>query len=121
MIIEILVAERQPVHALREQLRDTVLDKAPIASIAKARRQRAGHAQPVVDLAQEQHPAVAAQMPARKVHHHFARSKVLKEQRLLLTVCRLSGVVVLAGILLHTKNLPERGAALPIPSVKYPG
>jgi len=107
MIIEILVTQRQPMHALREQLRDAVLDKARLAPVAEARRERAGHSQAVIDLPQQQCAPVAAQMTAGKIRHHFARPKVLKEQGLVFTVCRWSGVGPLAGILLHTRNLPE--------------
>ena len=49
-----------------------VFDETCITSVTKARRQCAGDAKAMIDLPQKQRAAVATQMSAGKIHHHFA-------------------------------------------------
>ena len=42
----------------------------------------------VVDMAEQEHPAVAGKFTGGKVGHDLAGTEVLKEQRLVGTVCR---------------------------------
>jgi hypothetical protein len=121
VIVEILVAQRQAVEALGEQLLHAVLDVARIAPVRKARRQLGAHPQPTIDALEQQPARIRAQVTAAEIRDHFARAKVLKKHRLLFTVCFAGGARLVGGILFHTNYLPEAGAALQILRVKYAG
>ena len=92
VIVEILVAQRQAIDALREQLRDRVIDKPSVPLVRKTARQRARQAQTGVDLLQQQRAAIAGQRAPGKIGHHFPATEVLKLERSLLTLCRRPGV-----------------------------
>ena len=64
---------------LREQLGHLMLNEFRPVPIDKTTGQRARHAQPRIDLAQKQRPAIAAEPSAGEVGHDFARPKVLKK------------------------------------------
>jgi hypothetical protein len=91
VIVEILITQRQPVEPLCEQLADLVLDQILPAPIHKTTRQPSAQSEARIDLAQEQRPAIAAEPATGKICHHFARTEVLKKQRLAETLC-LTGV-----------------------------
>jgi hypothetical protein len=63
--IEILIAQRQPANALREQFLHAVIDEFGIAAVHETTRQRAGHAQARINLP-EQERAIAADLAAGK-------------------------------------------------------
>jgi hypothetical protein len=88
VVVEVFVAEGFGVNPLREHLFQEVLDKDGVPSIVKATGQLAGQTQGAIDLAQEQHAAVAGEGAAGKIGHDFSGAEVLKEQRLVFTVCR---------------------------------
>ena len=87
MIIEILVAQRQPVDALRQQLLRRVVNETPVAPVRETPRQCPGHTKACVDLPKQQHPAITGQRASRKIRHHFSRTEALKLERSLLTLC----------------------------------
>jgi hypothetical protein len=97
VVVEILVAQRLGVNALPQQLLHRMVDPARVAAIGKASRQRAGHAQAVIDLAQEQHPTVTRQRSRAETAFHFARSQLLKQECLLLAVWRKPGAAPCLG------------------------
>jgi hypothetical protein len=65
-----------------------MFDKDLIAKIAEATRQPVRQAQGPIHLAKQEHAAVAGEGAAGKVGHDFSGPEVLKEHRLVLTVCR---------------------------------
>jgi len=87
MIIEILVAQRQPVDALRQQLLRRVINETPVTPVRKTPSQCLGHTKARVDLPKQQHPAITRQRTTGKIGHHFSRTEVLKLERSLLTLC----------------------------------
>jgi len=90
VIVEVFVTQGQPLKALREQFFQLVIDKARVSLIVEALGQRAHDAQAAVDLAQQQRAAVGGERAAREIGHDFSGTQVLKEQRLVVTVCRQS-------------------------------
>jgi hypothetical protein len=58
-----------------------MLDPALRAMIAEASRQRAGNPESFVDLAQQEHSAIAAEMAAGEIRNELARTKIVEEQR----------------------------------------
>ena len=91
VIVEILVAQRQTVEALREPLGKRGITVARVAPIRERLRQRARQSQTVIYLAQEQGAAVAGEIAAGKISDDLAGAEVLKEQRLVITVCLRNG------------------------------
>ena len=80
MIAEILATQGQAVEALGEQLLRRVIDEDLRALVVEALGQRAGQAQVGVDLAQEQHSAIAGEGAAAKIGHESARTQVGKQE-----------------------------------------
>jgi hypothetical protein len=71
-----------------------VIHEPRIALIVEADGQGAGEAEAMVGLAQQQRAAVGGERAAGEIGHDLAATQVLKEQRLVVTVCqRRSGVV----------------------------
>ena len=91
MIVEVLATQRQTVEPLGQQLGHGVIDIAGVARVVKAAGQRAGQAQAVIDLAEQEHAAVAGEIPGGELGDDLAGTEVLKEQRLVVTVCRARG------------------------------
>jgi hypothetical protein len=81
-----MISSRQ--KPLGQQIGHGMFDKAGMALIAETSRQPGGQAQGEIDLAEQQHPAVAGESAAGKIGDHFSGTEVLKEQRLIPTVCR---------------------------------
>ena len=71
-------------------MRQRVIHKADVAAVLEAARQRAGQAQAVIDLAEQEHPAVTGEIAGGKLDDDPARPQVGKEQRLIRTDCRRS-------------------------------
>jgi hypothetical protein len=83
---------RQPVNALSQQLPHRVVHKDLLPPVPKALGQRLRQAQVDVHLAQQQDSAIAGERAAGKIGHDLARTQVLKQHRLVGTVChRRSG------------------------------
>jgi len=87
MIIEILVAQRQPVDALRQQLLRRVINETPVTPVRKHPANASVTPKARVDLPKQQHPAITRQRTTGKIGHHFSRTEVLKLERSLLTLC----------------------------------
>ena len=61
VVVEIFIAQRQAVDALRQQFRQGMLDEALIAPVAEARGETARQTQAGIDLAQQRRPAVVGE------------------------------------------------------------
>ena len=83
MVVEVLVAQRQSVGPLRQQLPHRVVHIKLLAPIVEALGQALGQTQTGVHLAQQQHAAIAGERAAGKVSLHLAGTQVIKEKRLL--------------------------------------
>src|ERR1041385_829162 len=88
VVINILIAQSQTVNALRKQFLHLVIYPTRIPPVVKAASQTPAHPKPSINLPEQQRSSITGEGPARKIRHHFAWPQVLKEQRLILTVCR---------------------------------
>jgi hypothetical protein len=91
MIVAILVAQRLGAEPLGEQFAQPVIAVARVAPIGEGCRQRARQPQAAIHLAQQQRAPVAGEVAAGKIGDDLARTQVLKEQRLVVTVCLRNG------------------------------
>jgi len=79
VIVEVVVAQRQTVEALGQQLFERVIAVTRVAPVGEGLGQRARHSQPAIQLAQEQRLAVAGEVATGKIGHDLARTQVCKE------------------------------------------
>jgi len=97
VIVQVLVAAAQPVQTLREHLTQAMADALGVARIGNGRRGRAAQTQMLIDLAQQQQAAVAAQVSAAEVRLDDATTQAAEVDLVLRTlwhrrssvVCRL--------------------------------
>ena len=82
MIIQILVTRGQPQQTLSNQFAHGVFDQERVAQIAKAPGQGARNPQTLIDLPQQEHAAIAAEVSCGEVSNDLARAQGIKEQRL---------------------------------------
>jgi len=82
MIIEILVASGQPQQTLGNQFANGVFDQEGVAQIAKAPGQGPRNPQTLIDLAQQEHAAITAEVSCGEVGDDLTRTEAIKEQRL---------------------------------------
>ena len=86
MVVEILVAQRDPVDALAQQIDLRVGDEVRRAWIGDHRIQRAHPTQPPIDRAPHHHPAIAGDITPGKTRLDFAAIKALKMKQFGVTV-----------------------------------
>jgi hypothetical protein len=67
VVVQVLVAAAQAVQALRQQVAQAVADALGVSRIRNRRGGRAAQVQMPVDLAQQQKPTIAAQVPAAEI------------------------------------------------------
>jgi hypothetical protein len=91
VIVEVLIAQRQPVDALREHLGELVGDQQRRAAICKTARQPPQQADPPLHLTQQQGPAVARYLTSREPGLDTARKMGCKCERFLVTLCHWKG------------------------------
>jgi hypothetical protein len=84
VIVQILPAECQPVHALAQHVAHAVLDEQRAARVGDAVRGRLDQPELAIDLAQQQHPAVAchAATVEAALHHTSAKTAELDRPNL---------------------------------------
>ena len=75
VVVQVLVAAAQAVQALRQQVAQAVADALGVARIGDRSGRRAAQPQVLIDLAQQQQPAIAAQVPAAEVGLNDAPAK----------------------------------------------
>src|SRR5260370_37307853 len=82
MIIEILIACGQSQQTLGHQFADGVFDQKRVTEIAKAPGQGPRETQALINLAQQEHAAIAAEVSRGEVGNHLTRTQAIKEQGL---------------------------------------
>lgn len=82
-----------------------MLDEARVAGVAETAGELVAEAEVAVGLAQEQHAAVAGEVSAAEIRLHTARTKGLKSESLLATLCHRPFGGCLCRIRLTTKAL----------------
>jgi hypothetical protein len=86
--LEILVACSQAQQTLGEQFAHGVFNKERMTRVVKAAGQGARDPQTRIDLTQEQHPSIAAEIACRKVGHYLARTQIVKTEEQVLRTDR---------------------------------
>jgi hypothetical protein len=64
-----------------------VFDQLGLTQVDKTLRQPLAYSEALVDLPQQQRPALAAQAAPAEIRGHFAPSQALKLEKKLLTLC----------------------------------
>ncbi len=88
MVVDIFVSQRLAVNPLSQQLIHEMFDKDGVALVPKAAGQPARHSKAEIGLTQQQHATIGGERAARKIDDDFSGTQVLKEQRLVPTLCR---------------------------------
>jgi hypothetical protein len=87
VIVEVLVAEREPMDALRQQRSETMHDEVGIALVAKATRNPVCQADRTIRLAQQRSAGIRGDGAAVEATHNLAPLEAFKDQLLRATVC----------------------------------
>ena len=87
MVVEILVAQRQRMHALRDQRAHIVFHARRVAVVLEATRQSPGQIDTPVHLAQQQATAVRTHVAAVVAARHQTPSKRLEIELCAVTLC----------------------------------
>jgi len=95
VIVQVLVAAAQCVHALRQQIAQSVSDAFGIARIGYRRSSHAAQTKVPIHLAQQQQPAIAAQLPAAEVGLDDAPPNATKFDLVLCTLWHRQSSVVM--------------------------
>jgi len=121
VVIEILVAERQPEHPLSNQLPHTVLDDVGVAVVDKLQGQALDNTRPRLDFPQQQSAAVRTDVAPIELAHHRAAAQGVKFQRLGVTLCHRKAALLFAHKMLIAQPLCQRGRPFFNPAVRYSG
>ena len=103
MIVEVLVAERQAEHALADQRLQAVLDQLGRARIAEAGRKARHETDRLVGGAEQQRTAIRGDRAAVESAHNPASIHRSEIERILDTLCRHRG-----NLLLRPKSLSQK-------------
>jgi hypothetical protein len=87
VIVQILVATAQPVHALRQHRAQRMTDAPRVPRIAQLRGRRARQPDALIDLPQQHQPPVARQIPAREIRLDHATPKLAEIDPTAGTLC----------------------------------
>ena len=91
VVVEILVAKRDPEHPLADQRRHLVLDQLRAPHVVKARRKPIHHPDRAIGRAQQQRPGVRRDRAAVERRHHRAAFNGFKSKQFRATLCRHRG------------------------------
>jgi hypothetical protein len=103
VVIEVLIAQRQRVNALREKFLHAVIDEFGIAAIHKTTCQYAGDAQTRIDLPEQKRAAIAAELATGKISDDSALPKILEKELPGETLCLANCGAWILSMWLHTK------------------
>jgi len=110
VVVEILVPERQSIHALREQLAHRVLHPVCGAMVLKARRELLHNACATVYLTQQHCAAVGSDRTAIKTPHDFAAILGVKMNAFSVTLCfQWANLLFGVSVCEHTYYTKEDG------------
>ena len=81
MVVEVLVAERQPVNALAQKIDLRMRDEVRIARIGDDRIERADQPESAIGRPQHHHPAIAGDIAPGKTRLDFAAIEAWKREK----------------------------------------
>src|ERR1700691_49406 len=91
MIVEVLVAQRQPVDALREHLAKLVRDQQRRPPVGKTRRHPLQQTDLAISLTQQQRSAIGRYLTRCETGLYAARKMRCKREDFLITLCHKKG------------------------------
>ena len=91
VVVEILVAERNPEYPLAHQRRDLMLDQFWAPLVVKARRKPIHHSDRAIRRAQKQRARIRRDRPAIERRYHIASFNRCKIKQICATLCRHRG------------------------------
>ena len=91
VVVQILIAERDPEHPLADQGRDLVLDQFRTPLVVKARRKPIHHPDGAIRRAQQQRSGIRGDRAGIERRHHLASFNRFKSKEIRATLCRHRG------------------------------
>ena len=113
VVVQVLVAQRQPVDALRQHLPDRVLHLLLIAPVTEAGGQTPQQVDLAIHLTQQQSPTVRGDLTGGEASFHTTRKMSCKCERFLVTLCHQKGRLRTAINYVHTTQLCHEKTAFP--------
>ena len=121
VVDEILVAERDAEHPLRDHGLDGVLDLRRGATVGEARREPTHHMDHPIGRAEQERTGVRGDLAAVERGHHSAPLDHFKPEQVAATLCRHRGAPLQRVKALSQKNFPAFRAPMHLSSVRNPG
>ena len=121
MVVEILVAQAQPVHTLLDQRFDGMLDPIRIPMVGEALAQPTQNPGPLLHFAQQDAPGVGGDLTAVEPAHDISSVQALKHELCSGTLCEYKVVLLSFRKWLWSNNLCHRTRPLSIFLLRYPG
>ena len=121
VVVEVLVAEREPKYPLRHQLPHAVLDRFRIAVVDKLLGEALDDACPGFDLPEQQSAAVGTDVAPIKSAHHRTAAQGVKFQLLGVTLCHRKAALLFVHKMLIAQPLCQRRRPFFNPKVRFPG
>ena len=121
VIVEVFVAQREPIDALRAQVLYLMLHAWPMAIILKALRHPRHHPRALVHLAQQHPSTVTAEVAAVESSRDSPSSQPMKLNLLCTTLCIQGCFLVVWHKRLFTRPLCHEEQPFSTPSVNFPG
>ena len=91
MIVEVLIAERDPEHPLPDQRHHLMFDQVLASHIVKAGRKPIHHPDRPIGRSQQQRPGIRRDRPAIERRNHLAAFNSCKSKQISATLCRHRG------------------------------
>ena len=121
VIVEVLVTQRQRVHALRQQRAHVMLDARRVAVIDETPGQPFRQPDALVHFAKQQTAAVGTHVPTVEAARYPAPSKRVKIKLIVATLCVQGCFLFVWRKRLIAQPLCHRKQPSSTPSVRYPG
>ena len=121
VIVQVLVAQRDPHDPLHHQRVHRVFDQLRIAPILEAGRHPFGQPQGAIDLAQQQRTRIRTDLPSVEIHRHLAAINTLRAWADYGTLCRHRGFLRDMVKSLSQNNFLISPAAMHLLSVRNAG
>ncbi len=121
MVVQILVAQRQPEHPLAHQRLQAMLDEARVAPVGEAAGKPPDQAQPLVQLPQQQCSGVGCDRPAVEACQNLLAFYRFKLEQPRATVCGHRGFPLDRDKLLLHNNFLRIRAPMHPSGLRNPG
>ncbi len=113
VIVEVLVAERDPEDALGQHVTLLVGDACGVAWVGQGGVQLVDQSQVPIDLAEQQRPAVAGDVAAIEVGDDPLGAEAGKDDRIAVTVCHSDGLAPVGDdVVVNTDTTGTKAVAL---------